>query len=127
MLKRGQEQGLAFEIADGFFMLRAIEVRFDHLFDGAWGIAQMMIFRQINRAHPAAADSSDNLITPVQERARFELLDGWLCALPSNRRALSPMPELYFHSLPTSPVVLSSETSPCGADSGAAGAKVVSS
>ena len=78
MLERSQQQRLAFEVADRFFVLRRIEMRLDHLLHRARCVAEIAILGEINRAHAAAADASHNLVAGVQDGAPIELLDGRL-------------------------------------------------
>ena len=78
MFERREQQRLAFEVADRFFVLRRIEMRLDHLFYGSRRVTEIAIFREINCAHAAAADAANDLVTAIQYRAWFELLYGWL-------------------------------------------------
>ena len=74
MLEGGEQQRLAFEIGNRLFVLRLVDVRFDHLLDRARRVAKVAILRQINGAHAAAANPFDNLVAMVQDLARDECL-----------------------------------------------------
>src|SRR6185369_2959241 len=80
MFKRRQQQRLAFEIANRFFMLPRIEMRLHHLLDCARRVAEIAILREINRAHAAATDAPNDLVATVQYRVRGELFYCWTMA-----------------------------------------------
>ena len=48
-------------------MLRVVEVRFDHFFDRARSVAKIAILCEINRAHAAAANATNDLVAAVQD------------------------------------------------------------
>ena len=76
MFERRQQQRLAFEVADRLFVLRGIEVRLDHLLDGARRVAEIAILREIDRAHAAATDAAHDLVATIQNGVGVELLYG---------------------------------------------------
>src|SRR6185295_7645939 len=80
MLERREQQRLALEVADRFFVLRRIEMRLDHFLYGAWRVAEVSILGQINRAHAAAADASHNFVARIENAAGIELLYSGLMA-----------------------------------------------
>src|SRR6185369_1179840 len=58
-------------------MLPRIEVRLYHLLDCARRIAKVAILREIDGAHAAATDATNDLVTTVQYCVRRELLYSW--------------------------------------------------
>ena len=48
-------------------MLGVVEVRFDHFFDGARGVAKIAILCEIDRAHAAATNPTNDLVAAVQD------------------------------------------------------------
>jgi hypothetical protein len=55
-------------------VLSVVDVRLDHLLDGAGCIAQIAVFCQIDRAHSTAANPADDLVTVVKDLASGKCL-----------------------------------------------------
>ena len=48
-------------------MLRIVEMRFDHFFDRARSVTKIAILCEINRAHAAATNATNDLVAAVQD------------------------------------------------------------
>ena len=88
MFQRCQQQRLAFEITDCFFMQRWVEVGLDHFFDSAWRIAKISILGEVNRSHATSAYAAHKFIAVVQYTAWIQLFD---CGLVSAGGSLLSM------------------------------------
>src|SRR4030095_15904050 len=93
MLQRSKQQRFTLKVTDGLFVLRRIEVCLHHLFHGARRITKVAIFCEINRAHAAAADASNDFVTRIEHCSGVELLDCRFVSAssPSRRRCGSRM------------------------------------
>ena len=75
VVERREDHRLALEILNGLCLLLFLDVRLDHLLDRTLGAAEVLIDREINGAHAAAADLFDDLVAAVEERSLAEGLE----------------------------------------------------
>ena len=75
VVERREDHRLAFEILDRLCLLLFLDVRLDHLLDRTLSAAEVLIDREINGAHAAAADLFDDLVAAVEERSLAEGLE----------------------------------------------------
>ena len=72
MLQLRESVGFAREIFVGFDPLRLVDKVIDHLFDRAGAIGEALVAREVNHAHPAAAEQPLDQVASLQKGAGLE-------------------------------------------------------